>query len=144
MTQELVKPKVLIVDDDITTRMLLRASITQWNFSVIEANDGEEALSLLKAEEPPLILMVDWMMPKLSGIELCMRLKENFVKRPYIILLTHNKGTANLVKAIESGADEFIEKPINLEELRCRLIVGSRIIFGEYPTIYNKSPFQQR
>lgn len=136
------KQKVLIVDDDVTSRMLLRASITQWNYSVTEASDGEEALSILQGEEPPLILILDWMMPKLSGIELCLRMKEKFIKRPYIILLTHNKGTTNLVKSIESGADEFLEKPISLEELRCRLIVGSRIITGKYANVNSKYPFK--
>jgi DNA-binding response OmpR family regulator len=141
MKQELKKHKVLIADDDVTTRLLLRASITQWNFSVVEANDGEEAFELLQAEDPPRILIVDWMMPNLDGIGLCTRLNNSSQKRPYIILLTHNKGTANLVKAIESGADEFIAKPINLEELRCRLIVGLRIIMNEYAAANDKFPF---
>jgi DNA-binding response OmpR family regulator len=143
MQQDFVKPKILLADDDATTRMLLRASILQWNFSVVEATDGEEALTILQAENPPLILILDWMMPKIDGIGLCMRLKESCTKRPYTILLTHNKGTANLVKSIECGADEFIEKPINLEELRCRLIVGTRIIMDEYARMNDKYLFRQ-
>ncbi len=143
MQQELIKPKILLADDDVTTRMLLRASILQWNFSVVEATDGEEAFSILQSEAPPLILILDWMMPNLDGIGLCLRLKERCAKRPYTILLTHNKGTANLVKSIECGADEFIEKPINLEELRCRLIVGSRIIMGEYARMNDKYLFKK-
>lgn len=126
--------KILIADDDITTRMLLRASITQWDFSVIEAENGEEALSILQDNNPPLILILDWLMPKLDGLSLCAKIKDTFAKRPYTILLTHNKGTANLIKAIESGADEFIEKPVSIEELHCRLIVAMRIISGKYMT----------
>lgn len=135
MLNQDVKPKVLIADDDVVTRMLLRASITQWGFTVVEASDGEEAFSILRGENPPLIMLLDWMMPKLDGIKLCMRMRQTFAKRPYTILLTHNKGINNLVTAIESGADEFLDKPINLEELRCKLIVGRRIINNEYANI---------
>lgn len=133
------KIKILLADDDVTTRMLLRASITQWGFSVIEANDGLEAIAILQGLNPPSIVVSDWMMPNLDGIGLCMRVMETSVKKPYIILLTHNKGPINLVKAIESGADEFIEKPVNLEELRCKLIVAARIVSGAYATLSDES-----
>lgn len=133
------KPKVLLADDDITTVMLLRASISQLGFSIVEAKDGEEALNYTYAPEPPGIAIVDWMMPKLDGIAFCEKVHNTIRPRPYQIILTHNKGTVNLVKAIESGADEFIEKPINLEELRCRLLVGVRILSDIYFKFLPKS-----
>ncbi len=136
------KPKVMIVDDDVSTRMLLRASITQWGFEVIEACDGDEAYHKLLVEYPPLIIIVDWLMPNTDGLELCKKITESLYYHPYTLVLTHNKGTGNLVTAIECGADEFLEKPINLEELRCRLIVGTRIINGNYASLFKAFPFQ--
>lgn len=129
---ETYKPKVLIVDDDSTTQMVLRASVTQWGFTVIQAYDGKEALSLLESNDPPAIVIADWVMPKLDGLTFCEQANRLFRPRPYIIIMTHNKGTVNLVKAIETGADEFIEKPINLAELRCRLLVATRILTDQY------------
>lgn len=119
-------PKVLIVDDDVITRMLIRASVTQWGFSVVEASDGEKAFTILQENDPPLIIIVDWMMPNEDGIMLCERIKKQLSIRPYIILVTHNKGLGNQIKAIEAGADAFLNKPINYEELKCQMLVGTR------------------
>lgn len=119
------KPTILIADDDITTRMLLRATITQWGYPVVEACDGEEAWDMLCSDNPPQIVTVDWLMPKIDGMKLC-KLSKKLVKPPYIILLTSMAGTANIVKALESGADDFLTKPFNFAELRSRLLVGQR------------------
>ncbi len=121
-------PKVLIVDDDIITRMLIRASVTQWGFPVIEASDGEKAFDILQENDPPLIIIVDWMMPNEDGIMLCERIKKQLPIRPYIILVTHNRGLGNQIKAIEAGADAFLNKPINYEELKCQMLVGTRTL----------------
>jgi CheY-like chemotaxis protein len=120
--------KVLIADDDPPTRVLLRAAISQWGYTVIEAKDGEEAWDLLQAVDAPRLIILDWLMPKLDGIDLCRRLKQDNVYRPYIILLTQVAGTANIIKGLEAGADEFLSKPFNMAELRSRLSVGTRII----------------
>ncbi|MES2217522.1 MAG: response regulator [Pseudomonadota bacterium] len=120
--------KVLIADDDPPTRVLLRAAISQWGYTVIEAKDGEEAWDLLQAADAPRLIILDWLMPKLDGIDLCRRLKLDNVFRPYIILLTQVAGTANIIKGLEAGADEFLSKPFNMAELRSRLSVGTRII----------------
>lgn len=120
--------KVLIADDDPPTRVLLRAAISQWGYTFVEAKDGEEAWDILQAPEAPRLLIVDWLMPKLDGIDLCLRLKEVREHRPYIILLTQMTGTANIIKGLEAGADEFLSKPFNMAELRSRLSIGSRII----------------
>lgn len=121
--------KVLVADDDLPTRMLLRAAMNQWGYDVIEAGDGEEAWEILHKESPPpMLLVVDWLMPKLDGIELTKRIKENLNFHPYIILLTQVTGTPNIVKALEAGADEFLTKPFNMAELRSRLSVGAKIL----------------
>ena len=120
--------KVLIADDDPPTRVLLRAAISQWGYTVVEAKDGEEAWDVLQAVDAPRLLIVDWLMPKLDGVDLCRRIKQEFAYRPYIILLTQVAGTANIIKGLEAGADEFLSKPFNMAELRSRLSVGTRII----------------
>lgn len=120
--------KVLIADDDPPTRMLLRAAVSQWGFNVVEAKDGEEAWGILQAVDAPRLLIVDWLMPRLNGIDLCRRLKQELVYHPYIILLTQVTGTENIVKGLDAGADEFLSKPFNMAELRSRVTVGARIV----------------
>lgn len=124
---DLIKPTILIADDDPSTRILLRATITQWDYPVIEAGDGEEAWEILNGENSPQIATVDWMMPKIDGMRLCQRAK-NLERPPYMILITSMSGSTNLVNALESGADDFLTKPFNYVELRSRLFVGERII----------------
>lgn len=121
------KPTVLIADDDPSTRMLLRATITQWDYPVKEASDGEEAWDILKGKHSPQIVTVDWLMPKIDGLSLCRRAKK-LSNPPYMILLTSLSGTANIVNALDSGADDFLTKPFNYVELRSRLFVAQRIV----------------
>lgn len=122
------KIKVLIADDDAPTRILLRAAISQWGYEVVEAGDGEEAWEVLQKPDTPKLLIVDWLMPRLDGIDLCRRIKTELDKYPYIILLTQLSGTTNIIKGLEAGADEFLSKPFNMAELQSRLSVGSRIV----------------
>lgn len=120
--------KVMTADDDETTRTLLRAALTQWGYQVVEAEDGEEAWKQLQEPNPPHILILDWIMPKLDGIGLCKRIEKELPHRPYIIFLTRLGGTENVIQGLEAGADEFIIKPIDLAELRIRISAGERII----------------
>lgn len=120
--------KVLIADDDPPTRILLKAAISQWGYDVIEASDGEDAWTVIQNKNPPSILILDWLMPRLDGIGLCERINQSKLQRPYIILLTQISGTPNIIKALEAGADEFLSKPFNMAELRSRLSVGAKII----------------
>lgn len=121
------KPTILIADDDSSTRMLLRATISQWDYPVLEACDGEEAWAILNSKNSPQIVTVDWMMPKIDGLSLCRRAK-NLENPPYMILLTSMSGTANIINALDSGADDFLTKPFNYVELRSRLFVAQRIV----------------
>jgi len=118
---------VLIADDDAPTRILLRAATVQWGYDVIEAKDGEEAWEVMQRPYAPKLLIIDWLMPKLNGIDLCERIKHEMKGFTYIILLTQQAGTTNLVKGLEAGADEFLSKPFNMAELRSRLSIGARI-----------------
>lgn len=120
--------KVLIADDDPPTRILLRAAISQWGYSVMEATDGEEAWKTLQSSAGPQLVILDWIMPKLDGLDVCRKINAELSYRPYIILLTQVSGAENIVKGLEGGADEFLSKPFNMAELRSRLSVGARII----------------
>lgn len=122
---------VLVADDDTPTRILLRAAIAQWGYTVIEAKDGEEAWEVMQGQAAPRLLIIDWLMPKLNGIELCERIKREVSQYSYIILLTQQVGTTNIIKGLEAGADEFLSKPFNMAELRSRLSIGNRIISYE-------------
>lgn len=120
-------PTVLIADDDSSTRILLRAIISPWHYPIIEASDGEEAWELLNTAEHPQIAIIDWMMPKMDGPSLCHLIKK-LPKPPYIMLISNRSESANIIEALDSGADDFLAKPFNYAELRSRLLIGQRII----------------
>lgn len=134
---------VLVADDDPPTRMLLKAAITQWGYHVLEVDNGEDAWDIIQKPNAPKLLILDWLMPKLDGITLCSRIKKDIEHRPYIILLTQVGGTANIIKGLEAGADEFLSKPFNMAELRSRLSVGARIIGYEIALAEQNIKLQQ-
>lgn len=120
--------RVLIADDDRSMRDLLRAAIASWGYDIIEAKDGEEVWEIMQKPNPPHILVLDWLMPKLDGLTLCKKLRSQLDYYPYIIFLTQVSGTQNAIRGLEAGADEFMIKPINFSELRTRIYAGERVI----------------
>jgi len=122
---------ILIAEDEEITRMLLCDITASWGLTVHEAEDGQEALEILERNSDIQLVFADWMMPRMDGPELCQRLKAMEDRFFYIIMLTGHTGTENLVKAIESGADDYIAKPFSPEEVRIRLKAGTRIVKQE-------------
>jgi len=121
--------KILIAEDDLTTRSILRAVLMKWGYDVEAVNDGNEALAALLREDPPKLAVLDWMMPGISGVEICARLRaEDNPLPPYLILLTARDKKEDIVKGLQSGANDYILKPFDNEELRARLRVGERMI----------------
>ena len=124
--------KILIADDDKITRMALRNHLQKWGYEVAEAEDGQMALDFLMDENPPRLAILDWMMPEIEGVEICRRLQENenhlFI---YTILLTIRKEKDDITRALDSGAYDFLSKPVHAGELRSRLGVGLRLIEAE-------------
>lgn len=114
-------PKILIVDDDPTNVDILKARLKANDYHVIEAFDGEEALQEAKAERPDLILL-DVMMPKLDGFDVCQRVKAD-QEMPFIpiILVTAKTETEDIVKGLGVGADDYLTKPMNHVELLARV-----------------------
>jgi len=120
--------KTLIADDDGIARRILRAALTRWGYEVVEATNGEEALEQLRGPTAPELAVLDWVMPGLSGPEVCRILKSRARKPdPYVILLTAKTHWKDVVAGLESGADDYVTKPYQVEELRARVAVGRRL-----------------
>ncbi len=121
--------RVLIAEDDITSRSILQAVMGKWGYEVVTVNDGEAALEVLQRPDAPPMALLDWMMPGLDGIEVCRRVRAmNAAEPPYLIILTARGEKSDIVAGLEAGADDYIAKPYNNEELRARLGVGTRVI----------------
>ena len=121
--------RVLIADDEATTRHLIRVTLGKWGFEVLEVVNGAEALCILKASNPPDIALLDWVMPEVDGLEVCRRMRSALPNATtYIILITARGGLENVVQGLEAGADDYITKPFDPRELRARLHAGARIV----------------
>jgi DNA-binding response OmpR family regulator len=119
---------VLIADDDATARTFLKAFLKKFDYDCILAADGEQAWAAFQAAQPGLIL-ADWLMPGLSGLELCRMIRaERRPRYPYIILITALSGKGSYLEGMNAGADDFVTKPYDLDEMAARLRVAERII----------------
>lgn len=119
---------VLVVEDNKVEQVVLRAMLRKFGYRVYCADNGKRALSLLQCEPIDLVVS-DWRMPELTGIDLCRQLRNNpALRQPYFILLTGSQTEADLVAGMDVGADDFIGKPCSSEELRVRLQAGARIM----------------
>jgi two-component system, OmpR family, phosphate regulon response regulator PhoB len=115
------KPLVLIVEDEAPLVTLLRYNLEKEGFEVSEASDGEEALTRI-AEHKPDIVLLDWMLPLVSGIEVCRQIRRSAQTRTLpVVMLTARGEEADRVRGLDSGADDYIPKPFSLRELAARL-----------------------
>ncbi len=121
--------KVLIADDSATSRAMLRAALLKWGYEVVMAENGAEAWEILAKPDPPPLAILDWVMPYLTGPEVCSKVRETR-REPYtyILLLTSKNTKDETVEGLEAGADDYIVKPFNQQELSVRLRAGKRII----------------
>jgi DNA-binding response OmpR family regulator len=121
--------RILIADDDRMSTMMLSRTLEQWGFEVIVVHDGSAAWERIVGDEPPALAIVDWMMPGIDGIELCRRIRETPPRSPvYVILLTARTSRQDLVAGLEAGADDYLTKPFDPDELRARIHVGQRTL----------------
>ena len=121
-------PLVLVVDDEPAQRALLSYNLEAAGFRVATASDGEEAL-LLVAEESPDVILLDWMLPRVSGIEVCRQLKaQRGAQDAAIIMVSARSDESDRVRGLETGADDYITKPFNMHllALRVRNLIESR------------------
>jgi diguanylate cyclase (GGDEF)-like protein len=124
--------RILIADDSLVSRHLLEATLRKWNYEVTVACDGTEAWNILSGEDPPRLAILDWVMPGMSGPEVCKRVREH-AKRgelnyTYLLLLTSKSQREDLIEGMEAGADDYLTKPFDQHELKVRLRAGSRVI----------------
>jgi two-component system, cell cycle response regulator len=120
---------VLIAEDDAVSCALLQSCLQKWDLNVITARDGLYAWHELQKPDAPGLIIMDWMMPGFSGIELCRKIRAGTNSHyPYVLLLTSRDTTEDLVEALDAGADDYLTKPFNPNELRARLAVGRRIL----------------
>jgi len=123
------RKRILIAEDDPVSRRLLELFLVKWGFEVSIATTGTEALQMLERMDAPRLAILDWMMPGMEGVQVCQKLREA-ADRPYVyvLLLTARTQKEDLLQGLESGADDYLTKPFDSQELRARLHVGQRIL----------------
>ncbi len=125
--------KILIAEDEFTTRMMVQVCLENWGYRVESVTNGEEAWAKLQKRDAPHIAILDWEMPLLNGIEVCRRVKEMEVENPpYIILLTSRDSKMDIVRGFDAGADDYMTKPFNNDELRARTRVAERLVRTQF------------
>jgi DNA-binding response OmpR family regulator len=120
---------ILIAEDDPVSRRVLEGALARWGYRVAVTEDGEAAWEALRGGGGPPLAILDWMMPGADGPTVCRRLREHPKARStYVILLTARGGKEDLVAGLEAGADDYIAKPFDRDELRARVRVGARVL----------------
>ncbi len=120
--------KILIAEDDLTSRRILEAILTKWGYAVIAVSNGDDAIDGLQNEDAPQIALLDWEMPDQNGIEVCRIVREKRTTPLYLILLTGKSDKKDIALGLDSGADDYIIKPYDRDELKARINVGRRMI----------------
>ncbi|MFL2799013.1 MAG: phosphate regulon transcriptional regulator PhoB [Paracoccaceae bacterium] len=122
----LANPKILVVEDEPNQVELIEFNLNSEGYEVIVAQDGEEALDLAEEENPDLILL-DWMLPKVSGIEVCRQLRRSKMTREIpIVMLTARSEESDKIRGLDIGADDYITKPYSIKELLARVRAAMR------------------
>jgi len=121
--------QVLLAEDSPVYRKLVGSHLESWGFKLVVANDGHEAWSLLQRQDCPKLVMLDWVLPGMDGVEICRKIRQ--AKGPqysYIIILTGKDAKKDMLEAMQAGADDYLVKPFDEMELKARLLVGKRIL----------------
>ncbi len=121
--------KILIAEDDMVSRRVLEVTLQKWGYEVVITSDGNEAWAVMQGKDAPSLIILDWMMPGLDGVELCRKARQlpNLASF-YIILLTAKGSKQDIVEGLDAGADDYLTKPFDREELRARVRVGARVV----------------
>ena len=121
--------RALIADDDPVILALLRATLRRWGLEVTTARDGVEAWAALEHDAGISLVVLDWSMPGVDGLELCRRIRSSAAREHlHVLLLTAREGAAHVVSALDAGADDYLSKPFDPEVFRARVHVGLRIL----------------
>jgi DNA-binding response OmpR family regulator len=121
--------KILIAEDDRETSRMIEALLVKWGYEVVTSRDGREAQAVIESERAPCLAILDVMMPHLSGIEVCRKVRQMPSRASlYIILLTARTDREDVLEGLRAGADDYITKPFDTQELRARIQVGTRVV----------------
>ncbi|HOY54083.1 MAG: Transcriptional regulatory protein CseB [Verrucomicrobia bacterium ADurb.Bin122] len=121
--------RILIADDDLTSRTVLTSVLQKLDYDVTALPDGQSAWEALQQNDAPRLVILDWLMPGIDGVELCRRIRSRETDQPpYLILLTTRAEKKDISEGLNSGANDYLTKPFDLSELRARLAVGARMI----------------
>jgi two-component system cell cycle response regulator len=122
--------KILLVEDSSIERHTIGGYLNEWGLDFVAVESGTEAVSVLERPEPPNLVLLDWMLPGLDGIEICRHIRANGSRTPYtyIVMLTAKSRKQDLLLAMAAGADDYLAKPVDPSELRARIMVGKRIL----------------
>ncbi len=121
--------KILIAEDDLVSRRLLKVTLEKWGYEVLVTCNGREAWEVLQQDDTPQLAILDWMMPEMDGPAVCQKVRQR-KQEPYIyiVLLTAKGQKEDLIVGLEAGADDYLTKPFNPYELQLRLRIGTRIL----------------
>ena len=118
---------VVVAEDDLVSRTLISNLTEKWGINAMVTQDGDEAMKTLRAAQGPALAILDWMMPGMDGLEVCRRIRES-AKMVYVIMLTARGTKDNIVEGLQAGADDYLIKPFDKNELLARIQVGFRIL----------------
>jgi DNA-binding response OmpR family regulator len=121
--------QILIAEDDRVTGEILARTLRRWNYESSIVHDGEQAWDRLRTATEPTLAILDWMMPKMDGPDICRRVRDDLtLANMYLLLVTARESRADVVAGLDAGADDYIIKPFDPDELRARVAVGFRIL----------------
>jgi two-component system cell cycle response regulator len=122
--------QILVVEDSPVYRRLLTSHLQEWGFPFIIAKDGSEAWTLLQRPGCPKLILLDWLLPNIDGVELCRRIRsaDSGISYSYVVLLTGKGCEKDMLQAMQAGADDYLVKPFDQLELKARLLVGERVV----------------
>jgi putative two-component system response regulator len=143
--------KILIAEDNLFYRHALGATLKEWGYDVIAVNDGVAALEVMQQPSAPKVAIIDWLMPKMDGLEVCRKIRAlQQPEPPYLMVLTSTTGKKGIIAALDAGADDYVTKPFDRDELQARIRVGARlvglqmsqtVVFAFAQAVEAKSPF---
>ncbi len=137
--------KVLIADDSIVSRHMLEATVRKWGYEPVVACDGQEAWDILQRPDAPQLAILDWVMPQLTGPEVCRLTRQQQNDHyTYMLLLTSKNQREDLIEGMDAGADDYVTKPFNHHELQVRLRAGRRIVDLQSELLITQAALRQQ
>jgi diguanylate cyclase (GGDEF)-like protein len=138
--------KVLIVEDAADSRLLLERTLKRWGYEVVVTTNGEEAWEILQQENHPKLILLDWMMPGMDGLEITRKIRENHHggEYDYIIMVTGKRDQKDIVTGMETGADDYVIKPFHPAELKARIRAAMRILRLQETLLENQQQLKDK